>query len=94
MRRAFILSVLVLLTNRVAVYLYNLIQSPLAGTANAQQLTDTWTGYATSQFFATNSVQGLISLATIVALMAILGFTFFGGRKQNVPYRDTTKESK
>ena len=74
MRTRIVLSVLAILAYMGAGRIYQMVESPVVGTANAQQMTDTVTGYATHQAVSSGIVTDVM-LYSFLAVMALIWIT-------------------
>lgn len=71
------LTALVVIVYGVFMSLYNLYQSPIVGTVNAQQLTNSPDAYAWAKFVANNGIPQLAFWIMIVALAILWLPTIF-----------------
>lgn len=74
-----VLTAMVVLLYGVFLNLYNLYESPIRGTANAQQLNDSVHDYAWGKFVASD---GIPHLAFWVMILVLAIIWLFGKKKQ------------
>jgi hypothetical protein len=65
-------------------FTWGLIKAPLTGAANAQQLTDTATGYAISKFMSQADMNSLVFLVAVIFLAVIW---------LSLPFKNTDKSN-
>jgi hypothetical protein len=66
-----IVTICVLVLNRIAAGVYSLFQSPTVGAINAQQVNDSATSYALSRWVAQGGIESVIMYATLACIAFI-----------------------
>lgn len=83
MKIKLILTVIALFIYEIFLYLFSFVESPIRGTANAQQLTDTMNGYTWSKFVANDGLTTLGFVVLFIVLITIWVLPFGKNKNKN-----------